>query len=183
MAHLELEGLEAKMLPILVKAFPKAFFPKGWSCRPLRVGIFNDLDAVLPCEIDRAELKLYLDIYTKQSRYLRTLKASAARIDLNGNKAGKVTAKEAASAEARFQKLHGIKAGQHLPAATCSASAAPVLPPRPIMAPHGCSQAISPSSLALAEARSKKKLAHTGQQGVIVVLKKKRALPVGAHQR
>jgi hypothetical protein len=58
MADQNADRLDAGLLPVLVKAFPKALFPDGLSCRPLRVGIFGDLDAVLPREIDRAGLKL-----------------------------------------------------------------------------------------------------------------------------
>ena len=43
MAHLKMQGLEAEMLPVFVKSFPRAFFPSGLGCRPLRIGIFEDL--------------------------------------------------------------------------------------------------------------------------------------------
>ncbi len=105
MADLNTEGLEAEMLPVLVKTFPNAFFTLGRRSRPLRVGILHELDAALPPEINRARLKLYLGIYTRQPGYLRELTPGAVRIGLNGSPAGRVSAKEAASAAARLQKL------------------------------------------------------------------------------
>src|SRR5271166_934374 len=108
MAHLNMQQLEAEMLPILVKTFPRVFFPSGRACRPLRVGIFEDLDAALPAEIDRARLKAFLGLYTGQPRYLRELKPGVVRIGLNGRTAGRVSLKEAASAAARLKKLNGV---------------------------------------------------------------------------
>jgi sRNA-binding protein len=94
MAHLKMEGLEAGILPVLVKCFPRAFFPSGRVCRPLRIGIFEDLNAVLPLEIDRAELKACLGLYTGQPGYLRELKPGAIRIGLNGRATGRVSPRE-----------------------------------------------------------------------------------------
>src|SRR5262249_11895231 len=104
-------ALEDEILPILVKAFPKAFFPRDRSCLPLRIGVFEALDSALPTEIDRLRLRLYLGIYTKQSRYLRELTLGAIRIGLDGRPAGRVSAKEATSAAARLQKSEGSKFG------------------------------------------------------------------------
>ena len=185
MADQNADRLDAGLLPVLVKAFPKAFFPDGLSCRPLRVGIFGDLDAVLPREIDRAGLKLYLGTYTRQPRYLRTLTPGAIRIDLNGKEAGKVTAKQAASAAARLQIRHGIRAGQHLPAtAPCPASATPIPPARPITVAHAGAGAPRPPSPAdLAGALHKKKHAQAGQLKGIVVRKRRKASPGNVDQR
>src|SRR5215470_20201508 len=105
MTYPMMENLEAEILHVLVKTFPSVFFPSGRSCRPLRVGIFEDLDPVLPPEIDRARLKLCLGLYTRQPSYLRELKPGAIRIGLHGRPAGRVSPKEAASAAACLQKL------------------------------------------------------------------------------
>ncbi len=56
MADLNTDGLEAEMLRVLVKTFPNAFFTPGRRSRPLRVGIFHELDAALPPEINRPRL-------------------------------------------------------------------------------------------------------------------------------
>ena len=123
-------ALEDEMLPILVKAFPKAFFPRGRSCLPLRIGIFEALDAALSPEIDRSRLKLFLGIYTKQPRYLRELIKGAVRIDLNGSPAGRVSAKQAMSAAARLQKAQDPKFGPPMAKlAMPSQTSAPAMPP------------------------------------------------------
>jgi ProQ/FINO family len=181
MAQMDLDSLEAQMLPVLVKAFPKAFFSRGLSCRPLRVGIFGDLDAVLPREIDRLRLKHYLGIYTKQPAYLRELTEGAARIDLNGRQAGRVSAKEAASAAARLQLLQAPKIEPHFRDATrasCPVSA-PFIPPAPPLANRSPAAGAvkpmrAPGLAGLAEALGRKETAQAEQPQVIVVLKKRK---------
>ncbi|MGA7323777.1 MAG: ProQ/FINO family protein [Rhodomicrobium sp.] len=178
MAPLKMEGLEAEMLPILVKTFPRAFFPSGRSCQPLRVGIFEELNAVIPSEIDRTRLKLYLGLYTGQPRYLRELKLGAIRIGLNGCAAGRVSPKEAASAAARLQKLDCLENG--LPVAkaraSCPASAPQISPARLIAMPHGgaINPLRTPLRPGLAEALPRKKGAQPAQQRVIVVVKRRK---------
>ncbi len=187
MVHLEMEGLEAEMMPILVKTFPRAFFPSGRGCQPLRIGIFEDLNTVLPPAIDRARLKLYLGLYTGQPSYLRELKPGAIRIGLNGRGAGRVSPKEAASAEARLQKLHGLESG--LPAAKASAScpaSAPQISPAPLTAtPHGgaINPLKTPFRTGFAEALPRKKGAQQGQQKVIVVVKRRKVPLESPHHR
>jgi hypothetical protein len=158
-------GLEDEMLPVLVKNFPKAFFTHGRNRPPLRVGIFEDLDAALPPEIDRTMLKQYLGIYTKQPGYLRELTQGAARIDLNGNPAGRVSEREAASAKSRLEKSQAAEPGPHVPIAAgdCLASTR-VMPPLPRPACRA----------GLAEAQAGSKSTQTRTANVIVVLKKRR---------
>jgi ProP effector len=100
------EQLEAELLPVLVKLFPRAFFARGKSCRPLRVGIFDDLDAALPPEIDRAKLRRYLNYYTTGSRYLREVQSGVVRVDLHGMPAGYVSEAEAAHAKERWDRIY-----------------------------------------------------------------------------
>ena len=187
MAHLKMQGLEAEMLPVFVKSFPRAFFPSGLGCRPLRIGIFEDLDAALPLEIDRARLKAYLGLYTGQPGYLRELKPGAIRIGLNGRAAGRVSPKEAASAAARLQKLHGLEnappAGKGSP--SCPASA-PQISPAPLTpAPHGdaINPLRTPFRTGLAGGLPGKKGAETGQQKVIVVVKRRKVPLESPHPR
>src|SRR5258706_1860772 len=181
MADLNTDGCEAEMLPVLVKTFPNAFFTPGRRSRPLRVGIFDDLDAVLPREIDRARLKLYLGIYTGQPSYLRELTPGAVRIGLNGRPTGRVSAKEAASAAARLQTLRVPGLGPHVlkaAAASCPASARSMPPaPQPVTAPPA--DAAKPpraSNLAgLAEVLRRQKAAEAEPQKLVVGLKKRNA--------
>jgi ProP effector len=90
--------IEDEILPVLVLQFPRAFFPRGKSCRPLRIGIGDELEAALPDGIDRKKLRNYLGFYTKLTRYLRELTPGATRIDLNGAPAGTVSEEEALNA-------------------------------------------------------------------------------------
>jgi ProQ/FINO family len=183
-SHLKIEGLEAEILPILVKTFPRAFFPAGPRRRPLRVGIFDDLNAALPPEIDRARLKLFLGLYTSQPSYLRELKPGAIRIGLNGCTAGRVSPKESASAAARLQKLHGLENGPALAeaSASCPASAALIPPGSLTVTPHA--DAIDPPRtpfrVDLAEGLPGKKGAQPAQR-VIVVVKKRKVPLEGSH--
>jgi hypothetical protein len=178
MAHLKMEGLEAGILPVLVKCFPRAFFPSGRVCRPLRIGIFEDLNAVLPLEIDRAELKACLGLYTGQPGYLRELKPGAIRVGLNGRATGRVSPKEAASAAARLQKLHGLEKAPPAADASpcCSASAPQISPAPPAATPHGgaINPLGTPFRTGLGEALPGKKGAQTGQQKIIVVVKRRK---------
>ncbi len=184
MADLNTHGLEAEMLPVLVKTFPNAFFTPDRRSRPLRVGIFHELDAALPPEIIRARLKLYLGIYTRQPSYLRELTPGAVRIGLNGSPAGRVSAKEAASAAAHLQTLRGL--GPHVlkaAAASCPASARSIpSAPRPVPAPPAvAAEPPRASNLAgLAEVLRRKKAAEAEPQKLGVVLKRRRASWRGA---
>jgi hypothetical protein len=172
----DLKRLEAELLPILVKTFPRAFFPSGRGCRPLRVGIFEDLDAVLPANIDRARLKASLGIYTGQPSYLRELKTDAIRIGLNGRAAGRVSPQEASSAAERLQKLDetGLSAAKASP--SCPASAPQILPALLMATPNN--GAIIPQRMpfrpGLTDTLSRKMGAPTGQPKVVVVVKKRR---------
>jgi sRNA-binding protein len=186
MVDLNTEGLEAEMLPVLVKTFPNAFFTPGRRSRLLRVGIFHELDAALPPEINRARLKLYLGIYTRQPSYLRELTPGVVRIGLNGSSTGRVSAKEAASAAARLQKLRVPSLGPHVlkaaaascPASACSMSSAP----QPVTAPPaGAAKPPRASNLAgLAEVLRRKKAAEAEPQKLGVVLKRRKASWRGA---
>lgn len=170
-------GLEDEMLPVLVRAFPKAFFPRGQNCMPLRVGIFEALDAALPPEIDRSRLKLYLGIYTKQPRYLRELIKGATRIDLNGKPAGRVSAKEAASAAARLQKLQGLKLGQPMPKAAGALS-----PPSAAPAPPAVNRPRRQDLADLTAPAWSRDAVQAKPQKVVVVVKKRKASSTDARQ-
>jgi len=82
----------------LAQLYPRAFFVFHQRRRPLKVGIHNDLVAVLPVRV----LRYALMHYTGNTAYLRALRTGAARIDLQGNAAGAVTADEAAKAQLRL---------------------------------------------------------------------------------
>src|SRR6478609_6596852 len=83
----------------LTEAFPQTFvLEKYRPHRPLRVGIAADIPARCPA-VERRVLSAALRAYARRVMYLRALVAGAARVDLDGNPAGEVTAGEAEFAE------------------------------------------------------------------------------------
>ena len=68
--------------------------------RPLKIGIHRDLTAAIP-EVPPKRLRAALGWYAGNWAYLKNMTAGAARIDLNGQSAGEVTAEEAAAAAER----------------------------------------------------------------------------------
>ena len=84
----------------LTDRFPECF---NWNrVRPLKIGIHQDLLAVLGEGFTRAEIKRLLGRYCNHVRYQRSLREGAVRIDLQGQPAGVVTAEEAEVARARL---------------------------------------------------------------------------------
>ena len=94
----------------LAEAFPQTFvLEKHRPHRPLKVGIGIDLRARCP-ELDPPALRAVLNTYTRRVMYLEAMVAGcAARIDLDGNPAGEVTAGEA---EHAVFKLAGLMAAR-----------------------------------------------------------------------
>jgi len=93
--------------------------------QPLKIGIHNDIIARHP-ELRLSLIASALKTYTRSLGYLETLKAGAARIDLEGNPVGTVTAADEEDARRKIAKAakraaaeaiqDGKEAGQ--PAAT-----------------------------------------------------------------
>src|SRR6185436_2482675 len=95
----------------LAEAFPQTFvLEKYRPHRPLKVGIAADIRARCPA-IERRVLSVVLTVYTRRLMYLQGMVAGAARIDLGGNPAGEVTARDAEYAAA---KLAGILASREI---------------------------------------------------------------------
>jgi ProP effector len=90
----------------LAKRFPHAFVVASRRRRPLKVGIYRDLIAIMPGMPDRFKVSLQCALawYTSSWHYQRTLKEGVVRIDLDGKPAGVVTAKQAAHARARTKR-------------------------------------------------------------------------------
>jgi ProP effector len=75
--------------------------------KPLKIGILNDLVAQRICS--KTTGRRLLHIYTNRRMYLQALKASADRIDLEGNASGTVTAEEAVFAQERLSSMDAAK--------------------------------------------------------------------------
>jgi len=89
----------------LAEAFPQTFvLEKHRPHRPLKVGIGIDLRTRCP-ELDPPALRKALGAYTKRVMYLEAMVAGAARLDLDGNPAGEVTAGEAEHAVFKLANL------------------------------------------------------------------------------
>ena len=98
------ENIHAAALADLATRYPQTFvLEKYRPHRPLKVGIASDLLARRP-ELDRRKLGAALAAYTRRIMYLRGIVAGAARIDLDGNPAGEVTAGDAEYAAAKLAK-------------------------------------------------------------------------------
>jgi len=79
----------------LTEAFPQTFvLEKYRPHRPLKVGIAADIPARCPA-VERRVLSVALRVYARRVMYLRGLVAGAARVDLDGNACGEVTARDA----------------------------------------------------------------------------------------
>lgn len=98
-----------KSIGRLQKRFPNAF-PKNPAPKlPLKVGIFEDLVVYAKdLSLSEAELRDAIKTWCRGSRYWKCLVEGAARVDLTGGEAGKVTAQEAAGA----QRLQAHRAGR-----------------------------------------------------------------------
>jgi sRNA-binding protein len=85
---------------MLIERFPQCFVLARDRKRPLKIGIHRDLIAAIP-EVPPKRLRAALGWYAGSWAYLKNMTAGAARIDLNGQSAGEVTAEEAAAAAER----------------------------------------------------------------------------------
>ena len=109
-------------IPQLAELYPSCFRQPR---QPLKIGIHNDIVARHP-ELRPGLIAKALKTYTRSLGYLETLRAGAARIDLEGNPVGTVTAADEEDAKRKIAKAakraaaeaiqDGKEAGQ--PAAT-----------------------------------------------------------------
>ncbi|CAN7343229.1 MULTISPECIES: ProQ/FinO family protein [Paraburkholderia] len=112
-----------KSIGRLQKHFPNAF-PKNPAPKlPLKVGIFEDLVAhAKELSLNEAELRDAIKTWCRGSRYWKCLVEGAARVDLTGAEAGKVTAQEAAGAQ-RLQAHRAARGASKAAGGAVNASA------------------------------------------------------------
>ena len=84
-----------QILDLLCERFPETFARDPAERQPLQRGIDRDLVSRLDGTVSRSALKRVLGIYTACPEYRARLIEGAARLDLDGNPAGAVTAGEA----------------------------------------------------------------------------------------
>lgn len=89
-----------QIISFLVEQFPACFSLEG-PCKPLKVGIFNDLVAHFQdeAEFTRGALRSALRRYTSSWRYLHNVKVGNSRVDLQGNACGEIDAAHAEHAK------------------------------------------------------------------------------------
>ena len=87
-------------IPQLAELYPSCFRQPR---QPLKIGIHNDIVARHP-ELRPSLIARALKTYTRSLGYLETLTAGAARIDLEGNPVGTVTAADEEDAKRKIAK-------------------------------------------------------------------------------
>jgi sRNA-binding protein len=117
------QDITATVLAHLVKAFPQTFvLEKYRPHRPLKVGISADIRTRLP-ELSRYKLSTALAAYTRRVMYLEGMVAGTARVDLDGNAAGEVSAGEAEHAAVRLAEIMASREAGRAAAAVAAGGA------------------------------------------------------------
>ena len=106
-------------MDLLCEHFPKAFIKEG-DCKPLKIGILEDLK---PRIVDIpglsiSKIRAAVRIYTSRLRYLYALREGSQRVDLDGNECGAVLAEHAAYARERFNEINSKRRPRKKPAKT-----------------------------------------------------------------
>jgi sRNA-binding protein len=107
-----------EIIALLAESWPRCFMSAEDRRLPLKVGIFHDLKAALGGKVSPDQLSRALGTYCSAPDYQRRLKDGAARLDLDGQRAGTVTPSEAMGAGGQSRA-----AGQ-VPAQACTGSEA-----------------------------------------------------------
>lgn len=92
------------VITYLAECFPACFSTDG-DAHPLKIGIFDDLASRLADDekVSKTRLRTALRQYTSSWRYLRSVKAGVARVDLDGKEAGIVEADHEQHAQETLQ--------------------------------------------------------------------------------
>jgi ProP effector len=93
-------------IELLAATWPACFAVSFRDRKPLKIGIGKEVAALVEGAVTQEELDAALGLYTRQKAYLKALKEGAARVDLDGNPAGVVTAAEAALARRHIERIN-----------------------------------------------------------------------------
>jgi sRNA-binding protein len=121
---------------MLCARFPKAFFLYERRRVPLKIGIRNDVIAVLGDAIDRKLLVRALKHYFVNLGYQLAVRAGRPRYDLDGNVAGQVCAQEAEYALRAIAGLKAMREPKKKSPAVTPAPETPAPPPPPPSPPE-----------------------------------------------
>jgi sRNA-binding protein len=137
-------------LALLAERFPRTFFIYERRRQPLKVGIYDDIRAVIGDAITAEELSTTVAIYVANGVYLRACcRKGTVRIDLDGRPAGVVSHDESKYARARLIALksfasqalrerdpHRVLAANNLDVKTAARLVREQLPKRQSKGPH-----------------------------------------------
>ena len=106
----EIHAAEA-LIGLMAERWPKCFAVYEGRRKPLKIGIHHDIDVGVAPEM----LSLAMRLYTNNVGYLRSMRAGAARIDLEGNAVGTVSDEDVAHASRTLEHRAARKARQPAP--------------------------------------------------------------------
>ncbi|BDA60393.1 RNA chaperone ProQ [Shewanella xiamenensis] len=111
------------ILAYLYETFPLCFIAEG-ETKPLKIGLFQDLAERLAddSKVSKTQLRVALRRYTSSWRYLKSVKAGAQRVDLDGQPCGELEQEHIDHAQAM------LKESQEKAKAKRTAQAAKVAP-------------------------------------------------------
>lgn len=94
-------------LELLYVHFPKAFIKEG-DCKPLKIGILEDLKPLIANieGLSISKVRAAVRVYTTRLRYFYSVREGAQRVDLNGNEVEPVTVEHAEYARTRFTEIN-----------------------------------------------------------------------------
>jgi ProP effector len=158
------ENLE--ILTMLAARWPRAFALLEADRRPLKLGIRDDITAVLGADAP-PRLRQVLAWYCNAVGYLRRCLPGATRRDLDGESAGEVTADEAANARYKLdqrtaKRIHPAKSAAAKPTVQSAIKSASKAAPKPATQLTTAKSAAPPSSLTAQPTGSQPRLGLAG---------------------
>lgn len=93
------------ILAYLYETFPLCFIAEG-ETKPLKIGLFQDLAERLAddSKVSKTQLRVALRRYTSSWRYLKSVKAGAQRVDLDGEPCGELEQEHIDHAQAMLKE-------------------------------------------------------------------------------
>lgn len=109
-----------EIIEFLNKKFPKCFFVENESIRPIKLGIIEDIVAVLGDEIgsekefSKTTIRRGLKAYANSYAYLKSCKEGAKRLDLDGNEGEELISEHIEYAAKRVEEIKKKSKELHL---------------------------------------------------------------------
>ena len=144
-------------LALLCERWSKCFFMFPGRRLPLKIGIHKDIPDGL---IEPKILRLAFRLYVNNPGYLNATQLGVARIDLNGEPAGKVDEVDEKSAQARLNGIQKVRKNRKQPRrekAVQDAVVAPPPAPSPVLPPRRQQPSQRDSLASLREAARKRR--------------------------